>query len=254
MTNDELTKDGKVTDEGQRQIRELTDYLQLDPKTGEPPELHPDLKPHVQEMEGWSVLKHPILFDIPHSPMTAGLCNVRYVKKKAALEKSEAEGDWDQCIWFHERPYRIEAFAGYAEKMTDSDYWELLGAILTDTENMHQFADNWRQLIESERPGRELMMNDGERQVLAELPDVVKVHRGTNADDGMGCGLSWSLSYTKAKWFAHRDVSREMGLTPRLLIGNIKREKIIAYFDARGEEEVVLFPEDVRDLEVRVLR
>lgn len=51
-------------------------------------------------------------------------------------------------------------------------------------------------------------------------------------------GLSWTTDYSKAEWFAHRyDTGSEEGY---ILKADISRSNILAYFDSRGESEVVV--------------
>lgn len=51
-------------------------------------------------------------------------------------------------------------------------------------------------------------------------------------------GLSWTIDYSKAEWFAHRyDTDSEEGY---ILKADISRSNILAYFDSRGESEVVV--------------
>lgn len=215
-------------------------------------DLDPELEPWLEESGSLgTVLKHPLVFEIPY--MFPGRANEALVYKKDALEKAIAERDWFTYIGLHERPYRVDALlrltgrapaslviAGMLPlkvELTDAEYWDLVGYVWTDSENIWQNLDEWETLWSSDRPGREQhVMDDEEREFLANLPDLVTAYRGavleTNED-----GMSYSLDFDRAAWFAKR-FNRDND--PVVIEVTVPRDDILAYFDGRGEEEVVL--------------
>lgn len=80
-------------------------------------------------------------------------------------------------------------------------------------------------------------MDEQEYKVYKDFPECLTVYRGV-AINRNPHGLSWTTDYSKAEWFAHRyDTGSEEGY---LLKADISRSNILAYFDSRGESEVVV--------------
>lgn len=73
--------------------------------------------------------------------------------------------------------------------------------------------------------------------VYSELPKDLIVYRGVAVNRNPH-GLSWTIDYSKAKWFAHRfDTENEEGY---ILKASISKFDVLAYFDSRGESEIVV--------------
>lgn len=58
--------------------------------------------------------------------------------------------------------------------------------------------------------------------------------------------LSWSLSPEKAEWFATRFSS----IKGRVYSATIRKDDIFAYFGLRGEQEVIVNPDYLENIEV----
>lgn len=193
-----------------------------------------------------SILRHPLVYQV--MGVHNALANYQYREKTRRLDEAHAAGDWRAVVFLHERPWRLDAFAALAadDCITDDEqYWSLLGSIWTDSENLWQSLDEWIALLSADRPGREHLMSEDARAVFATLPDTLTVHRG--ADRGVNeHGPSWTLDEDKAHWFAQR-----FHTDPVVLSGTVAKAHVLAYFDDRGEDEVlILHPEDhvtVRD-------
>lgn len=202
-------------------------------------ELHADLIPYVRDGATGRMLHHPLVIDPFFSPHMHRLANRQYAAKVEALDRAVAAKDWHLVVFLHERPYRLDAFAEYAEAMSDREYWQLLSAIWVDTESLSSDQSEWWELLMADRPGRdEWFMDDADRAVLCGLPDVVTVWRGVNEDGGNESGLSWTLDREQAVWFATR-----FGRRGVLLEVTLERSEIIACVAGRGEQEVILDPE-----------
>lgn len=216
------------------------------------PELHPDLVPYIQETDrfstgGMTVLKHPYVFQIPYDPHLAGMANVTYERKKEAIQEAIRDKNWGRYFLLIERPYRIDAFEQVCWRLTNKEFWEELGDLWTDTENLWQNHETWRELLTcGRRDRRKYLMTEDERQFIKALGGpgckTVTVYRGTCAPDGMGAGFSWTLNRPKAEWFARR--FQHIG-PEKVIVGTLRKSKIIAYFDRRNEWEIICLPEDV---------
>jgi len=209
-------------------------------------ELDPELAECLYEDEamGASAIKHPLVFSLFHHERLNHMVNEQLRQKTEALDRAIADEAWNTYCFIHERPYRLDAFWNIKDKIEDdATYWDVLGSIWTDSENIWQSEDEWVECLSSDRPGRENMMEEWERERLAALPETVEVFRGYQREDREN-GCSWSIDRDKARWFAQRLWIPERGGRPMLATANVSREKIVAFFDGRQEHEVVILPGD----------
>lgn len=228
------------------------DYRQL-METLKPWEtLHPDLAEWIVDSPFGKSLKHPLVFEVIYAPgMQDGMLNERYEQKRDACACYLAEGNYSGFVWMHERPYRLDALLQVAEEIEDdAEFWELVGSIWVDTENLWQNYDEWHDVLHAERGDRTAMMDDDERAALAALPDEVTIWRGYNADDEddeRHIGFSWSLRRDCAEWFAERFASHRG--RARVLCARVRKADVVALFTGRGEDEIVVLPEHLIDIE-----
>ena len=212
-------------------MTEINETLQrLLAETNEP--LHQDLVPYLEKDGALGPqLRHPLVYQVPL--FSNGSANAYYLQKKADLIDAVMHRKYNQIIYLHERPYRLQAFISIAKDIPDAKYWSLLGGIWTDTENQWQNLEQWKELLSSERGERNYLMDETEIQLLNSLPELVTIYRGCvkglNED-----GLSWTLDKAKAQFFANR-FSKEGIILER----EIPKSDIIAVLTARGESEVI---------------
>ena len=81
------------------------------------------------------------------------------------------------------------------------------------------------------------LMNEKEREVLKNLPDVVKAYRGVPFSAKSKKGLSWTLSLDVAEIFSKRIKETQSGV---VLEKDIPKSSILAYLNARQEEELII--------------
>jgi hypothetical protein len=239
-------------------FKPLFESMGIEPDGTVPP-LVPELRVCVVEREAGTMINHPLIHEF-YVPGQNGRYNRSLELKREQIEEWEKEGKWASILFVYiERPYRLEYLNHYSADMPDDVYWDLVGDVWTDSENIWQHLDEWREAFSSDRPGREHLMvseaNDelaDERSYLDSLPDIIKVYRGTSAPDSIGSGLSWTLDRDKALFFAKRLKLR--GQTARIISGKVRKENVIAFFDRREEKEIVCFPEHIFDRMERVVR
>jgi hypothetical protein len=203
--------------------------------------LHPDLVPYYQETEDiGSVLRHPLVYEI--MGVRPGLANKKYEYKKKAIAKAIAEKDWYTYVFLHERPWRADALLTvrdrFGKDIEHQRWWSLVGAVWVDSENIWQNLDEWDDILNTERPHRIFMMNDEELAKYHELPEMLTVYRGSIAGLNEN-GLSWTLNKKAAKFFARRFVKAHErdGVIDT---GEVGKVAVVAYFDGRGEDEIVV--------------
>lgn len=206
--------------------KQIADLLQ---KTSEP--LHPDLLPYVEEGVLGKQLRHPLVYQVPL--WTNGHANAYYLQKKADLIEAVLKRNYNQIVYLHERPYRLEAFTKIANDLPDEKYWSLLSSIWTDTENQWQNLEIWKQLLSSNRSSRNYFSGEEGDNLLRSLPEEVTIYRGCQPGLNEN-GLSWTLNKDKAKFFANR-----FGKEGIILEKKISKTEIIAVLLGRGESEVI---------------
>lgn len=196
--------------------------------------LHKDLKPYLEKTEQFEQLRHPLVYQVPF--ISNQVANEMYDQKIKMLSKAIKDKNFSQYVFLHERPYRIDSFMKIKDTLQDVPYWELLSEIWTDTENMWQHLDDWKILLTSLRPHREMMMSEEERQFKENMKNRVQIYRG--CEEGVNeVGLSWTLSKEKAEWFANR-----FGKNGIVRERPINKAEIIAYLNGRGEQEIIVKP------------
>ena len=200
--------------------------------------LHPDLQDYyTTDGSLGPCLRHPLVYHV--MGVMPGLANAQYAAKKAKAHAAKQEGDWHSYVFLHERPWRLDAVLDIVgdARLTDIDYWTLLGQVWTDSENIWQVLDGWRNLLASHRAGREHLMTAEEQAAHAALPETVTVYRGAVAGRNEA-GLSWTLDRAKAAWFSGRRMEGKG--RPVVLTGTVAKADVLAFFQDRGEDEVLV--------------
>jgi len=215
--------------------------------------LHPDLLPWYEEEGplGAPAIRHPLVYSVFHHESFNDQINKSYLAKKKAVAEARRRRQWSSYIFLHERPYRIAAFESLVawSRVGDQAYWRLLGEIWTDSENIWQNQELWQDCLTAERPYRSHLMNAEERKALRCDIDKTggRIYRGYSSN-GNPAGLSWTTNSIVAKYFARR--LTEPGETLYLATGVVDRKDVIAFFDGRSESEIVVLPENVREIEI----
>jgi len=215
-------------------------------------ELHADLRPWVEE-DGplGPFLKHPLVYVMLGNPDENGTypfaahANEIFRRKHAAVEEARRDKKWSALVHvLHERPYRLWAFHQIEQELEDREWWSLLGSIWTDSENIWENRDEWLEYLGSERSCHEAMMEDAEREFLAKLPEQIIIYRGYEFQSALE-SPSWTLDRDRAVWFAKRLHIPDRGGKPHLATAVVMHENVLAYFNGRQEEEIVVLPENL---------
>lgn len=222
-------------------------------------DLHPELVPWLDD-DGplGPTLKHPLVFSITYAPQLNAMLNRSFLAKQEAVRAAKAAGRWDEAVFLYERPYRLDAFAALSWNLKGPDYWELLGDVWSDTENAWQNYGRWRDMLTADPEGRVMMSTPDERCVFTLTPEVgglaprTRIYRGYHHDSGLE-GFSWTLDKARARWFAQRLRDDDTDPPARIASGWVARENVIAYLNGRDEQELVVLPEHVEELEVEEL-
>lgn len=195
---------------------------------------------------GFPMLRHPLVYSVPHHESMNALMNRMLHERKTLLKRMLEEKDFAGAIWLHERPYRLQKLSEYSRHMEDDEFWRELGNVITDSENLWQNLPLLKRMLRSKRKGRENIMEKEEREALSRMKDVLTVWRG--CEDRNQKGISWTLDENKAKWFAQR-FKRSNAKMHYVLKALVNKKDVIAYFMGRGESEVIVLPNNVKIVE-----
>lgn len=201
-------------------------------------DLHSDLLPYIADHPSFGrVLHHPLMIELTVSAYQHGALNHRYLAKRSAVKRALRAQDWHQYVFLHERPYRMGALhRSVAGGLRDADYWQLVGAVWVDCENVHEDLAMWRSTWRSTLPGRNHAMTEKEREAHLHLGDETCVWRGTGHRSSIR-SLSWTTNRDTAIWFARR--FRQEGRPALLATGVVLRDDAFAMFFGRDESEIV---------------
>ena len=210
-------------------------------------DLHPALQKYLElDREPFQMLRHPLVYGVPYAPPFNSMYNDLLKQKIEQIDRAIAERNWSQYIWLHERPHRIQALDDLYPQIPDADFWALFGDVYTDSENIHQNHDTVERWLDTPVISKNTIMHDDELEEFYKLPAVVTVYRGYNLDSNIEtpADWSWSLSADTAEWFANR-----FGCKGVVIKGTVQRNRIIALFNRRSEQEVLVWAHDVEDKE-----
>jgi hypothetical protein len=115
--------------------------------------LDPELQPWVEDGPIGPMLKHPLVYQIG---IINGWANRSLRYKQEALTRATEERDWHTVVFLHERPWRADALYKlvqvYGDALPDQTYWELVGSVWTDSENIWQNEMIWEDLLDPDQP------------------------------------------------------------------------------------------------------
>lgn len=215
--------------------------------------LAPELERYLDREAMYPMIRHPLVYSIYfENSIEVKRLNEQLKQKTKLADKARSEKQWSQYVFLHERPWRTHAFFEVREEMMDAAYWDLLGQIWIDSENIFQERVQWWELLTSPRLHREKFSDTPMREALAKQPDPVPIYRGTTSieETGSYLGYSWTLDKSKAAWFATRFMRDEEEFGhPVVVSGTVEKKCIIGFFGNRNEAEVVVMPADIQNIQ-----
>lgn len=138
---------------------------------------------------------------------------------------------------FFKFTYRFLGLDDYSEAL--ADIWTLVEFPNIDVNVSHKEFIRFFQMARKDK-----LMDAEEYKVYKNLPEKITVYRGTGEDAKHLLGLSWTLDFEKAKWFATR-----WNRKGKIYRGVIPKEAVLAYFSRRDESEVVIDYNKLMDVE-----
>lgn len=210
----------------------MTEYEKLLHKKED---LHKDLVEYLEEGSMFPMLRHPLIFCVPYFEGMNAITNKRYVELKKRVKECLDNGKYDNYIWLHERPYRLQAFVEVMDKLKDKEYWERLRSIWTDSENIYQNQSYWKIVLSADKKNKESFMTDEDQKFFNDLPEELTVYRG--CVEGLNEeGFSYTTEREEAEWFSKRFSKRGGKVVER----TIKKNEVFAYTNSRDENEIII--------------
>ncbi len=211
--------------------------------------LHDDLEQYVRRTSVMGEMVHsPLVISPLYSRQRCAHINGLYEQKRAQIAEAAAERNWHRIVMLHERPYRFTALQECLMRGLEegsSDFWEVVGQVWVDSENIHEHFSAWRSLWKGGDSGgstefRYRAMSEEDREGFSKLRSRIRIYRGYSWNRGVKLGMSWTTSRQKAAWFAQRFDERGSG---HVITAYVDKASIYAFFARRGEQEVVVDPD-----------
>lgn len=207
-------------------------------------ELDPELERYVVYVPKLGkFVKHPLCFDMLTVP---GVTNLNYRTSKAMADDAYQRHSWSLYIVAHARPYRLTRLADLFDSgLIDRDELRpLLEQFWRDTEFPRQFGAIPRRLFRAAG-----FLTDAP-ELWKTMPDELIVYRGASRKPGPNA-ISWSLARGVGEFFARRfSTKRKPG---QLWRADVHKRDVLAYFEGRGEAEIVVSPSVITNLSTLTL-
>lgn len=145
------------------------------------------------------------------------------------------------------KPYKLDVLYYIMHRLDIKTYSAILGNIWVEVEFPHQLGVR-RLIAMFKRSDAYSMMEKEERVTFDEMQviDELPLYRGIRDNRSAIRGLSWTTDHSKAHWFA----ARFCGNNPRIITATCKPKHRFAYFQQRGEDEVVVNPAGLKIISV----
>lgn len=159
---------------------------------------------------------------------------------KGFIEKSESI---DSILMLMAAPYRLPFLKHIQKTLSPDELGGLLAYIWVCSENPNDCMVPLSTLIKwFKKASRESLMDAEELAYYDSLPEEFTVYRGVGSKSNKK-GISYTLSLEKAEWFAKRFQKKGYVLT-----GTAKKKDVLAYFNSREEQEVLVEPKNISGL------
>ena len=175
-------------------------------------------------------------------------------KDDLALAKWQSEMAWHidrspdvyQIYSMVNDAYALAFFQDIANHLSQEDFSRLLADVWVNSEYANSDANVNKNTILNffKKADKKYLMTESEYDTLSNLGDVVTIYRGVTPRNKRNIkALSWTLSRSKARWFANR-----FGQGGEVYSATIDKSNIYAYFDSRNEAEVIVDPKHLKNI------
>ncbi len=176
--------------------------------------------------------------------------------KQELLDEAINQENWDEVFMIIEKPYRLSWLEENYDLITDEKaYYEFLKDAYIESEfpmvGFYEYEDLLKLFWHKNYP--KLMMDKDELGFYNQLPQEITIWRGIRVVEELdeeNVGFSFTLDKERAEWFAKR-FSQDGKGTPMLIEAKVKKDKILSVFLNRGEEEVLVSPDNIEVVSIQ---
>lgn len=190
---------------------------------------------------------HVLCFDVmPTSVVVETIADL-----SRCYEKGCANGEFQNALCAVVKPYRREYLLNLINEHGVERLYPAIRSVWIGVDWFWEDYWTWLSVwsaVQDEEGGCRQVIHPEERETFDALPETLTVYRGfqrvEDVEDGEGgeeYGWSWSLSKEQAEWFARR----WPGGIPTVATLTVPKNAVLAYFNDRNEEEIVLLPDDL---------
>lgn len=208
-------------------------------ETHEP--LRRELHKYLDETPVGTFIRHPFCNNMVLDLEYCSRIHQQIDERAARADKCFENQGWEGYLACVEVSLQPEWFDRDKDLFPDEQYWRVLGGVYQTQKFNHTRRDLFDELFRSERPGREYLMDEEEREIFVRLPEEFVVYRGYSDDDweGYADGIAWTLDRRQAVWYANWNREDE---NVRVIWAKVRKADVWAYF--RGGD-ILLPPEKV---------
>ena len=199
-------------------------------------ELCDELKAHLENNGTFDLIRHPLVYSVPHYEAKNALVNKQLEYRKKEAKELLEKKDYFSFVFIHEKPHRMNAFIEVKNNLSDKEYWEMALAVWTNSDNIWQNRDTWKKLLKDKKriDTKHLFMSEDDRKVFDKLPETITVYRGYH-ENRNEFGYSYTLNESIAKRF-----SKGHKLVGKVYIRTVNKSEVFAYTNERNEQEVII--------------
>jgi hypothetical protein len=171
---------------------------------------------------------------------------------QADITSAVRKGDWEQALMLAGSSSRPTVLKRLWPRLTLDQKPLAMELAVANGDLLHrQRAFLVAALAELKAAGRRVYDSDMARRSFRELPERLRIFRGTvqQEADGGQYGVCWTLKSETARWFAsQQERFRRREAQPAILTAMIAREDICGLLIERQESEVVICPADCTEI------
>jgi len=200
------------------------------------------------------ILYHPVFETATHPAMINGEwkmlnlldSNELNLAREAMLPVIDKQTNAFGVVMMIRKAYQLTFLKHIRTYLSKEERDRMLATVWVNVENPNQDANVSLRTAASwfRQANKKYLMDADELAYYERLPQHLTVYRGVSVGRNPN-GLSWTWSLETAKWFAHRfDIADEKGYIQR---ATVDKSEILAYFNGRDEDELVIDTSKIKE-------
>lgn len=145
---------------------------------------------------------------------------------------------------------RFPIFLNFAPYLKGKKYWYALRNSYIDSDNLFHYVRLVRAAYLRAEPGRQFLMDSGERNYLKRLPEQITIYRGMTVLEleQKSFGVSWTLKKDMAEFFAYKYARNHATNHLKKTVHEItiNKNEVVAFLNGREEFEIIYINDPVQ--------